>query len=73
MISVGGRDVDLSISGYDGRFMDIQLTADWFFTRHFGIGGGLASTDISVTYTGDDPYRVDFRYSGVLLHLRGSF
>lgn len=65
--------VDLSISGYDGRFMDIQLTADWFFTRHFGIGGGLASTDISVTYTGDDPYRIDFRYSGVLLHLRGSF
>jgi len=65
--------VDLSISGYGGRFMDIQLTADWFFTRHFGIGGGLASTDISVTYTGDDPYRIDFRYSGVLLHLRGSF
>jgi hypothetical protein len=65
--------VDLSISGYDGRFMDIQLTADWFFTRHFGIGGGIASTDISVTYTGDDPYRIDFRYSGVLLHLRGSF
>ena len=65
--------VDLSISGYDGRYMDIQFTADWFFTRHFGIGGGIASTDISVTYTGDDPYRIDFRYSGILFHVRGSF
>jgi hypothetical protein len=65
--------VDLSISGYDGRFLDLQLTVDWFFTRHFGIGGGLASTDISVTYTGDDPYRIDYRYSGILFHLRGSF
>ena len=65
--------VDLSISGYDGRFMDIQLTVDWFFTRHFGIGGGVASTDIQVTYNGDDPYRIDYRYSGILFHLRGSF
>ncbi len=65
--------VDLSISGYDGRFMDIQVTVDWFFTRHFGIGGGIASTDITVTYNGDDPYRIDYRYSGILFHLRGSF
>lgn len=65
--------VDLSISGYDGRFTDIQLTVDWFFTRHFGIGGGVASTDITVIYNGNDPYRLDYRYSGVLFHLRGSF
>jgi hypothetical protein len=65
--------VDLTISGYQGRFMDLAFTVDWFFSRHFAIGGGLASTDISVTYTGDDPYRVDYRYSGVLFHLRGSF
>lgn len=65
--------VDLSISGYDGRFMDVELTVDWFFTRHFGIGGGLASTDITVIYNGDDPYRIDYRYSGILFHLRGSF
>ena len=65
--------VDLTVSGYDGRFMDLEFTVDWFFTRHFGIGGGVASTDISVAYTGDDPYRVDYRYSGILFHLRGSF
>jgi len=28
---------------------------------------------VSVIYTGDDPYRIDFRYSGVLFHLRGSY
>lgn len=65
--------IDLSVSSYDCRFMDLELTIDWFFTRHFGIGEGLASTDITVAYTGDDPYRVDYRYSGVLFHLRGSF
>jgi len=65
--------VDLTVSGYDGRFMDLEFTVDWFFTRHFGIGGGLASTDITFAYTGEDPYRVDYRYSGVLFHLRGSF
>jgi hypothetical protein len=64
--------VNLSVSGYEGRFTDIQLTADWFFTRHFGIGGGLAASDISVRYNGDDPYRIDYSYSGVLFHLRGS-
>jgi hypothetical protein len=73
IISSRVQYVDLSISGYDGRFMDLSFTADWFFTRHFGIGGGIASTDISVTYNGQDPYRVDYRYSGILFHLRGSF
>lgn len=65
--------INLSVSDYDGRFMDLELTFDWFFTRHFGIGGGVASTDITVAYNGDDPYRIDYRYSGVLFHLRGSF
>jgi len=65
--------IDLSFSGYEGRFTDIQLTVDWFFTRHFGIGGGIASTDIQVAFTGDNPYRIDYRYSGILFHLRGSF
>ena len=73
IVSSGLQYVDLSISGYEGRFTDIQVTVDWFFTRHFGIGGGVASTDITVSYTGDDPYRIDYRYSGILFHLRGSF
>lgn len=73
IISSGFQFVDLSVSGYDGRFIDVGVTLDWFFTRHFGIGGGLAGTDIQVVYTGDDPYRIEYSYSGVLFHLRGSF
>jgi hypothetical protein len=65
--------VDLNIGDYEGRFMDLTFTVDWFFTRHFGIGGGLASTDIAFADLGSDPYRIDYRYSGVLVHLRGSF
>jgi len=73
ILSSGFQFVDLSIGGYDGRFLDSRVTLDWFFTRHFGIGGGLAGTDIQVIYTGDDPYRIEYSYSGVLFHLRGSF
>ncbi|MEE4273512.1 MAG: hypothetical protein V2I67_17695 [Thermoanaerobaculales bacterium] len=73
IISSGFQFVDLSISGYDGRFVDSRVTLDWFFTRHFAIGGGLAATDIQVAYTGDDPYRIDYSYSGILFHVRGSF
>lgn len=73
IISSGFQLIDLTISGYDGRFIDTQVTLEWFFTRHFGIGGGLAATDIQVAYTGDDPYRIEYSYSGVLFHVRGSF
>lgn len=65
--------IDLTVGDYDGRFMDLAFTVDYFVSRHFSIGGGLASTDITFADTGDDPYRIDYRYSGVLFHVRGSF
>jgi len=72
IISSGFQLFDLSIGDYDGRFIDSRVTLDWFFSRHFAVGGGLAATDIQVVYTGDDPYRIDYSYSGVLIHVRGS-
>ena len=61
--------LDLSVDDFEGKLLDMSFTVDWFFARHFGLGGGVVSTDLNFSRTGKDPFRVDYRYSGLMLQL----
>jgi hypothetical protein len=52
---------------------DSRITFDYYISRHVGIGGGLSTTDISVSKSGEDPFRVQYEYSGVLFYVTTVF
>jgi hypothetical protein len=60
--------LDLDIGDYSGRYIETQITIDYFFSEHFGVGGGLSGSDIKVTYSGEDPFRFDYRFSGFVFY-----
>jgi hypothetical protein len=64
---------DLDIDDYDGRYLEIRASIDWFFARHWGLGFGLGNTDVRVVNSGDNPYRFDYQYDGFLLYLSASY
>jgi hypothetical protein len=63
----------LEISDYEARFVDAKITIDWYPVRNFGVGLGWNSTSIDYKDLGDNPFSVDYRYSGVMLFLSGTF
>ncbi|MGD8376031.1 MAG: hypothetical protein PVF68_07815 [Acidobacteriota bacterium] len=65
--------LDLSISGIEGRYQDTSLLLEFRPQRHFAIGVGIAGTDLRVKQTGEDPWSVDYRFSGVVGYLGTSF
>ncbi len=65
--------LNLDVGDYEGRVADTRGSVEWFFTKHFGVGGGVTSTNVEVQKTGEDPFRVDYSYGGFLLFLSGAF
>jgi hypothetical protein len=64
---------DLDVGDFTGRLIDAEATMDYYFTRHFGIGLGLNTTDIRYEDNGDDPYSIDYRQGGLVWYLSGVF
>jgi hypothetical protein len=60
---------DLSVGDYEGRIVDTTLLFEWYFTRHFGVGGGTNGTDIRVKDSSEDPFSVDYDISGLMAYL----
>ena len=65
--------LNLNVSDYEGKLTQTRATVDGYFVRHVGIGAGLASSNLKFTKSGDDPWSVDYRYSGFLLYFSGVF
>ena len=59
----------LEIGDYEGHLLDTKLVVDYYFTEHFGIGGGFNQTSIDIRRKGDNPFAVDYRYGGLLGYL----
>ena len=68
-----GQFLDVRIGDIEGRLTDAKGTVDWFFSKHVGVGVGLATTGISVRQTGTDPFRVDYRYGGAMVYFGFAF
>jgi hypothetical protein len=61
--------LDLEAGDIDGSVTDVLLVFEWYFTEHFGIGGGASRTSIDYTDTSDDPLTLDYSQSGFLAYL----
>lgn len=58
--------LDLEVGDFEGRLVDSDFALSWYFSKHVGIGVEIASTNIEVRVTsGDNPFFVDYRYSGL--------
>ena len=59
----------IEFGDYEARLVDGRALVDYFFTEHFGIGGGFNATSVDVQRRGDQPFSVDYRFSGLLAYL----
>jgi hypothetical protein len=58
--------INLSIDVHEGRIFHTMGNLTWYFTRHFGLGVGLSSSDIVYENTGSDSrIKVDLRQTSI--------
>jgi len=69
----GAQFLTLDVAEWEGWFIDTHITVEYFFSEHVGVGGGFSGTDIRVVYNGEDPFRFEYRYNGILGFLALSF
>ncbi len=61
----------VNVGDISGRLIDAKLTFDYFPTRRFGLGLGVAGTSVGLNYSsGSKSLDVDYRYSGPLIYLQ---
>jgi len=65
--------LDLEISDFEGNLLDTRVLIEWYFSQHVGFGVGTNTTEIAIRDTGDDPFSVDYRQSGVLGYFTFAF
>ena len=61
--------INLSIGAHQGRIFNTYGNVTWFFTRHFGLGLGLSSSDVVYENTGGaNRIKVDLRQTSYTLN-----
>jgi hypothetical protein len=66
----GARFFDVTISDIDGYIFSSNLGAEYYFTRHFGLGAKLAVFNLSVKHNGVVfTNTITYEYSGAQLYL----
>jgi hypothetical protein len=66
LLKVKADFFDLSVSGFEGHLVDTAIGIDWYFSRHVGIGLLSNVTNINIKDTGEDPFNVEYRQSGLV-------
>jgi len=65
--------LNVEIGDITARLVDTRITADYFFTKNIGIGGGFNTTELEYKNLGDNPVTVSYRQSGFLFYLSLAF
>jgi hypothetical protein len=69
-LRAGARFFDVTISNIDGYIFSSNLGAEYYFTRHLGLGASLAVFNLSVRYNGVVFINtLAYEYSGAQLYL----
>lgn len=64
------RYLDVTISDIDGRILNLNLSTEYYFTKHVGAGAALVLFDVSVRYNGVVFYNtLTYEYSGLQAYL----
>jgi hypothetical protein len=65
--------LDLEFGDYEGRITQSRTDIQWFFVENVSVGAGVITNNIEFSDVGDDPFRVDYRYSGFTAFIGASF
>ena len=61
--------LNLNVGDFEGRYLITNVSIDWIFTKHFGLGAGLSRSDVDFKNKGGDhPYTVQYRLGGPSLY-----
>ena len=64
------RYLDVTISDIEGRILNLNLSTEYYFTKHVGAGAALALFDVSVRHNGVVFYNtLTYEYSGLQAYL----
>lgn len=64
------RYLDVTINNIEGRIMNLNLSTEYYFTKHMGAGAGLTAFDISVRQNGVVLLNsLTYEYSGLQAYL----
>ena len=69
IIDVSANFLDLDYEDFEGKLIETTFLVEWYFTPHFGIGGGFYGNDIEVKDTGSDPFSVEYDQTGMIGYL----
>lgn len=68
--TASARYLDVTISDIDGRILNLNLSTEYYFTKHVGAGVSLALFDVSVRHNGVVFYNtLTYEYSGLQAYL----
>jgi hypothetical protein len=68
--TAAARYLDVTISDIDGRILNLNLSTEYYFTKHVGAGVALALFDVSVRHNGVVFYNtLTYEYSGLQAYL----
>jgi hypothetical protein len=74
LLQASGQFFKVKVSDYDGHWWDLNADVTWMYNNHVGIGAGW---DSYTTHVGVDKANfqghLDFRYSGLVVYLKGAF
>jgi hypothetical protein len=74
LFDVGAQLLDVEISDYDGRVLEIGAAVSWYFTRHVGLEVGIGITDVKVQDNGSDPkFAIEYEFSAASIGIVGVF
>jgi hypothetical protein len=66
--------IDLEIGDHDGRIFRTWGAVTWYFSKHFGVGLGLAGSDVFYENSGgSEKIKVQLRQSGLVANLTAVF
>jgi hypothetical protein len=70
LVHLGGGWMSLSYDDYEGDLFFVRATADYRFTKHFGIGGGYSYFDVDVEHDkGKKVETYEVAFSGPVVYL----
>jgi hypothetical protein len=66
--------MDLEIGEHSGRMISTWASVTWYFARHWGVGVGLAGSDVSYEKkTNEERLKVDMRQNSLTLNVTAVF
>ena len=73
LIKIQAQFFELDYQDLSGRLTEGGVVVEYYPWEHVGFGGGWQTADISASDQGANPWKVEYRYGGLLGYVSGVF